>query len=166
MAKPPKSANKAPSDIKGGVSASGYDRAAIMPVVFALMAEGQSLRRICESVVGMPKHSTILSWVREDDELANHYARAITNSAEYGFDALQDLPSDVVAKYLSEGWEPNSAIAMAKLELDKEKWRLARMHPKKYGDFQRNEISGDQDNPLHHVHKIERVVIDVKKTDD
>lgn len=118
----------------------------IMDTVCALMAEGQSLRRICRSVNGMPKHSTVLSWVAEDKGLADQYTRAINSSADYGFDALQDLPTEIVQKYLKEGWEPKDAIQIAKLEVDKEKWRLAKMVPKKYGD--KMTLAGDSENPL------------------
>jgi hypothetical protein len=131
---------------KEGETPKGYDRNEVMALVCSLMSEGQSLRRICDSVPDMPKHSTIMDWVREDSGLADQYTRARDNCSDYGFDTLQDLPSETVKKYLAEGWEPRDAIAMARVEVDKEKWRLSKMAPKKYGD--KMELSGNADSPL------------------
>jgi hypothetical protein len=109
-------------------------RQRIMSLICALMAEGQSLRRICASVEGMPKHSTVCGWLIDNKPLADQYARARDILSDYNFDGVQDLAADIVKKYLAEGWEPKDAVKMAHLEVDKEKWRISKMAPKKYGD--------------------------------
>lgn len=68
------------------------------------MAEGQSLRRICSAVTGMPNHSTVCHWMMEDQELANQYARARQLLADYRFDEFRDKTDEVVKQYIGEGW--------------------------------------------------------------
>jgi hypothetical protein len=109
-------------------------RQRIMTLVCGLLAEGQSLRRICASVDGVPKHSTICGWLIEDKNLADQYTRARDVLSDFSFDGLQDLAAETVKKYLADGWEPRDAIAMARIEVDKEKWRISKLAPKKYGD--------------------------------
>ena len=82
----------------------------------------------------MPKHSTICGWMLEDSELADQYARARNLLADYRFDEFRDAADAVVKRYLSEGWEPKDAIAMAKLETGNMQWEISKLAPKKYGD--------------------------------
>ena len=125
-----------------------YDRATIIDKICGLMAEGQSLRRICSSVVGMPKHSTVIMWCNEDKELADQYARARDMLADYRFDEYQDSAAEIVSKYIAEGWEPKDAIAMAKLECGNLQWALSKLLPRKYGDKITQELTGDGGGPL------------------
>lgn len=112
----------------------GYDRKKIMDQICLLMAEGQSLRRICAAVEGMPKHSTVCSWMLEDAELADQYARARNLLADYRFDEYRDAAEAIVQQKLKEGWEPKDAIAFARLETGNMQWEISKLAPKKYGD--------------------------------
>lgn len=129
-----------------GGKATGYDKSILFPKILDLMAEGQSLRRICESVEGMPKHSTVMLWVSENSEYADQYTRARSAMTDYRFEEFRDHARVTVQKYLDEGWEPKDAIAMAKLECGNMQWELSKLAPKKYGD--KLALAGDEDNPL------------------
>ena len=96
----------------------------------------------------MPNHSTVMNWCREDEEIANQYARAREAMTDYRFDAHRDLAAEIVKKYISEGWEPKDAISMARIECDKEKWELSKLSPKKYGDKITQELTGAGGVPL------------------
>jgi hypothetical protein len=130
-----------------------YDRKAIMEQICLLMAEGQSLRRICAAVEGMPKHSTVCGWMLEDQGLSDQYARARQLLGDYRFDEFRDAAAEIVKRYLAEGWEPKDAIAMARLETGNMQWEISKLYPKKYGD--KTIHAGDSENPLVVHHKRE-----------
>jgi hypothetical protein len=123
-------------------------RQRIMDIVCACMAEGQSLRRICKSVEGIPSHSSIIGWCNDNEELANQYTHARTLMTDYRFDEYQDAAGETVKKYIAEGWEPKDAIAMARIECDNMKWALSKLNAKKYGEKITQEVSGLDGGPI------------------
>lgn len=123
-------------------------RQRVMNLICSLMAEGQSLRRICKSVEGMPNHSTVMDWVREDEALANRYARAREQMTDYRFEEFRDAAAAIVAKYMAEGWEPKDAVQMARLECGNMQWELSKLAPKKYGDKIEQTLQNPDGTPL------------------
>lgn len=121
-----------------------------MDIVCGLLAEGQSLRKICRSEIpGIPSRpGTILEWLAEDSSLAEQYTRATVVRADNRFDSLPDRAQEMIAHYLKEGWEPKDAVNAAKLLIDTEKWGIARMSPRKYGDKIQQEVSGPEGGPV------------------
>lgn len=135
-----------------------YNRQEVMSQICQLMAEGQSLRRICAAVEGMPKHSTVCGWMLEDKELSDQYARARALLSDFRFDEYRDAAQEIVDRRIKEGWEPRDAIAMARLECGNMQWELSKLNPKKYGD--KLELAGDPANPLHlKVTRVELVAL-------
>lgn len=95
------------------------------------LANGLSLRKACEK--HEISHCTWLDWVRADEKLANQYARAKEVGQEARFETLRDKASAEPERdqngRIDPGW-----VAWKRLEIDTEKWTLAKQEPKKYGD--------------------------------
>jgi hypothetical protein len=129
-----------------------YDRAAIMPDVLEQIANGKSLRAICEPE-GMPAPSTIVSWLQEDKALAEQYAHARERQADFYADEIIEIA------------DAASDPAKARLQVDARKWKASKLAPKRYGDRVLNEHSGPGGAPITTVQRIERVVIDPANPD-
>ena len=93
--------------------------------ICALLAEGGSLRKVCERT-GMPNKATVFRWLAAHDEFRDQYAKATETRADAIFEDMFDIADSVV--------EDAPAVAKARLRIDTRKWALARMNPKKYGD--------------------------------
>lgn len=86
------------------------------------VASGLSLRKI-ERIEGMPSMRTIMDWLDENTEFAQHYARAKDV-------ALQAIAEEIIEIGDNENEDPNSR----RVRIDARKWILAKLLPKKYGD--------------------------------
>lgn len=112
-------------------------------LICAEIASGKSLRAVCEQE-GMPDKSMFLRAVAVNEQLANQYARAMLARADARFD---DLPSLLDGPERDENNRIDPAwVQWRRAVVDTEKWSLARMAPKKYGD--RTVVAGDPDAPL------------------
>ena len=99
-------------------------------------------------------NSTFATWVTEDAELAENYARAREDMIERMAQEVLDL-SDKEVPETGDGRKDWQAIQKHKLQVDTRKWLLSKLAPRKYGE--KLEVSGDPANPL--VQRIERVVV-------
>jgi len=118
--------------------------------ICARISAGESLRAVCRDD-GMPAPSTFLLWVKDDEALAEQYARAMEARADALFDEMFDIADDarndwmeklnrdgeVVGEILNK-----EAVMRSSLRVDVRKWALARMAPKKYGDKVDHNVSG------------------------
>jgi hypothetical protein len=111
-------------------------RQRIMERVCDLLTEGQTLRRICDSVEGMPKASTICLWLSESKELAEQYARARDIQADRFADEIIDIADT----------EPDPQVA--RVRIDARKWHASKTAPKKYGDRITQEHTGEGGGPV------------------
>ncbi|MFV3090167.1 hypothetical protein ACNJYG_06680 [Pseudomonas sp. GW6] len=115
--------------------------------VCAVLAEGMSLRKVCQ-LPGMPAMSTFLRWLADESnaELREQYARAreaqadalaedILEIADFG---LNDTYTDDEGKVHVD----HDVIARSRLRVDARKWLASKMSPKKYGDKITNEHTG------------------------
>lgn len=113
------------------------------------IAQGESLKRICESDQDMPNASTVHAWVIEDkgaDELGNNgfsnkYARARAIQAENMFDEILDISDDGSNDYMTitkgdneYNVEDREVTNRSKLRVDSRKWYLSKVLPKKFGE--------------------------------
>jgi len=122
-------------------------------LVFSGMRSGLSAFKACEAA-SVP-HSTFLEWIRDDEELANSYARAREDLIERIANEVLEL-SDADVGLQPDGKKDWAAVQKHKLQVDTRKWLLSKLAPKKYGD--KLELTGDPDRPLA-IQKIERVVV-------
>lgn len=107
----------------------------IAEVICARIGNGESLKRIC-SDDGMPSMQTVYNWIRIIDGFLEKYTRAREDQAEGYADEITEIAD------LSE--DP----AKAKVQIDARKWVAAKLKPKKFGDFQRKEVSGPDGGPI------------------
>ena len=100
----------------------------IADLIFERIADGASLRKICEEDDTLPSMRTIMRWLAKDEheEFRRLYARAQDERADVYFEETLEI-SDKVAK-------DHNAVAKARLQVDTRKWVCARMNPKKYSD--------------------------------
>jgi len=126
--------------------------------VCALLEDGQSLRAACRTLELSP--ATILLWARENKPFSEQYARAREAGYKLLADELLDIADekDVQVRYDGEDMTLDlsaTAVARNRLRVDTRKWMLSKMLPKIYGD--KLELSGDQENPIKTVTRIELV---------
>ncbi|MGQ0285847.1 terminase small subunit [Pasteurellaceae bacterium 22721_9_1] len=96
-----------------------------------LLAQGESLRKICERP-SMPNKSTVIRWLKENSEFCDQYARAREMQADSLLDEMLDIADCATPE----------DVQVAKLRVDSRKWYITKVAPKKYGDRVTQEISG------------------------
>ena len=101
--------------------------------ICAQLADGKSLRKICESKA-MPNKATVFRWLRDDEEFSDQYARAKEESADALADDIQDISDGVLKKK----YDPQAA----RVAMDGKKWIASKLKPKKYGD--KLDLTGEQ----------------------
>ncbi len=119
------------------------DKAAICQAVLQGMRDGLSAFKSCQAA-GVP-HSTFMTWLKEDKELADNYAHAREDLIERMANEVLELADSEVPE-TGDGKRDWQAIQQRKLQVDSRKWLLSKLAPKKYGD--RLELAGDKENPL------------------
>lgn len=105
--------------------------------VFALMAEGESLRKAC-AACGVP-YNTFLGWVDADPALADQYTRARAAMLDAQAEMLEDIADQAISATTAV------EVAALRLKSDNRKWLLSKLAPKKYGD--KLAIGGDDGMP-------------------
>lgn len=119
------------------------ERILLAKKVFDEMRGGLSALKACDKV-GV-KQSTLTSWLNDDPELADEYARAREELIERIAQEVLDL-SDADVGITPDGKKDWAAIQKHKLQVDTRKWLLSKLAPKKYGD--KLELTGDEKSPL------------------
>ena len=122
-------------------------------LICARIAEGESLRKICEDE-DMPDRVTIYRWLAADPEFCNHYTRAREDQADTLADeiiAIADEQPEVIAVLnksgeLIEHKLDNAFLQWQKNRIDARKWTAMKLKPKKYGE--RLVHAGDAEAPL------------------
>jgi len=103
------------------------------------MAEGESLRSICEDV-DMPGQRTVFRWLcdGEHEEFWQQYARAREMQAEhFAGEIIEIADSSASDRFTDDKGKvlvDHEVVARDRLRVDTRKWLMARMAPKKYGD--------------------------------
>lgn len=99
--------------------------------ICAAVAEGKSLRTAAKEQ-GL-SHTAFLLWCREDQELANQYARARDTGTDAEFEDLDILQNEQPERdergKVDPGW-----VAWKRLQIDTKKWALSKKAPRKYGE--------------------------------
>ena len=101
------------------------------------LAEGESLRKICEAK-GMPSAETVRRWLLDDEDFCAQYVRAREVQADRFAEEILEIADDA-----SDDWTvgkedkkvvDHEHVQRSRLRVDTRKWLMARMAPKKYGD--------------------------------
>jgi hypothetical protein len=106
---------------------------AIADKVCRHIAEGESLREICEAA-DMPSRETIRLWLKEHEDFVGQYARAREEQADHYADEIIEI-ADMATD-----------AQLARLRVDARKWKASKLAPKRYGE--RQVLAGDPDAPL------------------
>lgn len=123
---------------------SGYSDA-IAETICLRLAEGESLKRICEDS-DMPSRSMVFRWLHQNDVFRDKYAQAKERQAQYWAEEILDIADDGTNDYMetSDGREVLNGehVQRSKLRIDSRKWLLSKLLPKKYGERVHNEVTG------------------------
>lgn len=113
------------------------------------LASPESLRSICDDE-DMPSKTTVLRWLRQNEEFRAQYARAREDQADAFADEILDISDDGRRDYVpdEDGHEvvDHDHIQRSKLRVETRKWLMGKMAPKKYGD--RLQLANDPDDPI------------------
>lgn len=119
------------------------------------LAQGRSLRSICRDE-GMPSEATVRGWAMDNYQgFYSQYARA----RDIGIDALAEETLEIsddgandwmlVEDPKSPGYVLNGEhVQRSRLRVDTRKWYVAKLAPKRYGDLQRMELTGEDGGPI------------------
>src|SRR5690349_20062305 len=93
-----------------------YDRSVIYPVILKRIAEGESLRSICEDE-NMPTRETVRVWLGDDPEFSAQYARAHVEQADYWVDRIKQVVSERPAMVdAQEGGDTNHKAGGSRID--------------------------------------------------
>lgn len=118
--------------------------------ICARIAEGESLRSICEDE-HLPNRRTVNQWLIEGtyEDFNLQYARAREAQADFMADDIVDIADDARNDWMERkgkddvGYELNGEnIQRSRLRVDARKWKAGKLAPKKYGDKTTTELTG------------------------
>jgi hypothetical protein len=121
--------------------------------VLSGMRNGLSLRQSSENA--NVKAQTFLSWVDQDKDLSEQYARARSDMIDKIADDILKIADEELIP-TGEGKVDSAMVQKQRLRVDTRKWLLSKLAHKKYGD--KLELSGDEQAPVS-IERIERVII-------
>lgn len=125
-----------------GAPAMPYDKE-LGDIICERLADGESLRKICQPEQGFPSRPTFFKWLADNEAFANQYRDAREAQADALFDETLDIADETKEDYILRlnhngplaGWEVNGeAIARSKLRIDARRWMASKLRPKKYSD--------------------------------
>ena len=152
-AKPKATANRSRKGIGGRPSIYSQE---ITTAICARIAEGVSLRKICE-MDGMPAKPTVFNWLARYPEFVDQYTRAKQQGAEVMAEELLEIADDGTNDWIEKLDKDGNPIGemlnhehvqRSKLRIDTRKWLLAKLQPKKYGEKIDLNHGGQEGNPV------------------
>lgn len=116
---------KAPAKPKRERGAPSIFTKALADKICDRLAGGQSLREICETK-GMPGKTTVLRWLRDNDNFRSQYVQAREDQGESSADSVEYTAQQVALGKIS--------AEVGRVVIDAHKWSAGKRAPKKYGD--------------------------------
>jgi hypothetical protein len=119
----------------------------IVDIVCERLAAGETLRGICRDE-DMPKEATFRAWLIDDKNgIYTQYAMA----RDIGLDVMADQLLDIADDSSNDTYQTEDGtertnqevIARSRLRVDTRKWYLSKLAPKRYGEKQAVELSGN-----------------------
>jgi hypothetical protein len=132
-------------------------------LICSRVAENErGLTGVCEAD-DMPHRSTVYAWLSLHKSFSDSYARACEARAfQMADDILKIADDGSNDTYVDgDGNEHVNAdvIQRSRLRVDTRKWLMARLLPKKFGERVEQVHTGDPDNPVQSITRVERVII-------
>ncbi len=129
---------------------SDYNEA-IAELICERLADGESLRTICESE-DFPSKATVFNWLARFPEFVDQYAHAREQQAELYANEIIDIADEEPKHFVPDpdGGESeridSAGVARNRLRVDARKWVASKLLPKKYGD--KLELGGPNGGPI------------------
>ena len=95
------------------------------------ISQGHSVAEICERR-DQPSQQSVYTWLREDEDFRERYARAREAQADKYFQEIIEIADAATPE----------TVNVARLRVDSRKFTVARLAPKKYGDHVEHNIKG------------------------
>jgi hypothetical protein len=113
--------------------------------ICARIAKGESLRAICadEESGWLPAQSTVYEWLKANEAFSEQYTRAREAQADHYVDEIIAIADQPNVRTDPEGNVVHSDPQRDRLRVDTRKWVASKLAPKKYGDKQQVEHSGE-----------------------
>ena len=115
------------------------DREARIAEVLDRLADGELLSEIADDIGA--SRPTLFRWLHETPELSDVYARARADGLLARGERLSKKAARSVTRLPSGGLDA-AEVAQLRLEVDTDKWLLARLLSKVFGDKTQTEFSG------------------------
>ena len=130
--------------------------------LFKLIADGESLRAICEDD-WLPSRETVRKRLMDDDAFAGQYARAREAQADTLVDQIIEIADNTRGDWIEgegEGGPRLNAehIQRSRVRIDARKWMAGKLRPKVYGE--KLAIGGASDLPPVAVTAVTRRIVD------
>ncbi len=132
------------------------------------IADGRGLKSICQAE-DMPGETTVYRWLRMEDhaEFRHMYARAREDQQDHWADEIIEIADDATNDWMERRTKSGGTVAVvnsdninrSRLRVDTRKWLMAKLMPRKYGDFKTLEHRGQME---FHVKRI--TLVDHRKT--
>lgn len=120
--------------------------AQIVEAICERIAQGEPLRKIVKSE-GMPHEVTVFRWLEKDEEFRAQYALARERQADFYADQCIEIADDGRndTYELDDGSQhvAHDHIQRSRLRVDTRKWYASKLYPKKYGDRNTTELTGE-----------------------
>lgn len=120
------------------------------------IASGEPLTKICQGEE-FPDVRTVYRWLAAHDEFRQIYARAREDQADTLADEIQAIADEpmIGSKVTTKAngdveTVQGDMIEHRRLRVDARKWIAAKLRPRKYGEFARNELSGTDGGAIRH----------------
>ena len=111
----------------------------------ARIAEGQSVAEICERR-DQPSQQSVYTWLREDEDFRERYARARAAQADKYFQEIIEIADAATPE----------TVNVARLRVDSRKFTVARLAPKKYGDHISHNVKGAGSSNFQPPHSVQQ----------
>jgi hypothetical protein len=119
----------------------------VAAAICSQIASGDSLKTICNRE-GMPDRAAVFMWLKREEGFLAMYNAAVAERAECHAEEILDIADDGTNDWMEQnakdnaGWRVNGeAIQRSRVRIDTRKWLMSKLHPTKYGDFQRVEVT-------------------------
>ena len=111
-----------------------------------IATSSKGISKLCKENPDFPSHETIFSWIKDNEEFSDLYARAKRYQITTLIDEIVDIADETSNDYsLNEKGKlvvDHENISRSKLRIDTRKWLASKLLPKLYGD----KITVESDN--------------------
>lgn len=125
--------------------------------IFKRIANGESLRKICEDD-WLPGRETVRKRLMDDADFVGRYAQARVDQADKIVDEILEIADDATNDWMEAngedavGYKLNGEhVQRSKLRIDARKWLAGKLAPKVYGERQAVELTGKDGGPIQTV---------------